>query len=166
VRGRGVPLDQDPVSIRVAIERAAYRLGVVRTGLLDRLDSTVLHLGAVEGSASRVMRIRDGDDSARLSAAIHQSDSMLCLIHSSLSIEVMAMHRARRGQARRVRRAQRAVHLMSGGLLLAFVYLTPDQGSVVTEVMRWLVFPVLAATGIAMWQWPRLRRLRHRRATA
>ncbi|HYJ70089.1 MAG TPA: hypothetical protein VEX15_20735 [Nocardioidaceae bacterium] len=72
----------------------------------------------------------------------------------------------RRGQARRIRRFQRAVHLVSGGLLLAFVYLTPDRGSVLTEVMRWLVFPVLVATGVAMWQWPRLRRLWHRRIAA
>jgi hypothetical protein len=68
------------------------------------------------------------------------------------------MRETRRGHARRVRTAQRAVHLVSGVLLLAFVYLTPDGGSVLTELMRWLVFPALAATGIAMWQWPRLRR--------
>jgi hypothetical protein len=91
---------------------------------------------------------------------------MLWSIHSSLFIEVMAMQPTRRGQARRIRRVQRAIHLVSGGLLLAFVYLTPDSGSAVTDVMRWLVFPVLAATGVAMWQWPRLRRLRRRRVAA
>jgi|Tabmets5t2r1_1033131.scaffolds.fasta_scaffold40934_2 hypothetical protein len=52
--------------------------------------------------------------------------------------------------------------MVSGVLLLAFVYLTPAADSVLTDLMRWLVFPVLAGTGIAMWQWPRLRRLRRR----
>jgi len=72
------------------------------------------------------------------------------------------MREPRRGHARRVRTAQRAVHMVSGVLLLAFVYLTPAADSVLTDLMRWLVFPVLAGTGIAMWQWPRLRRLRRR----
>ena len=69
------------------------------------------------------------------------------------------MRQTRRGHARRIRTAQRAVHLVSGVVLLAFVYATPASGSVLTDVMRWLVFPVLTATGVAMWQWPRLRRL-------
>ena len=74
--------------------------------------------------------------------------------------EVIEMRQTSRGSARRIRTVQRAVHLVSGILLLAFVYVTPADGSVLTDVMRWLVFPVLAATGIAMWQWPRLRRWR------
>jgi hypothetical protein len=76
------------------------------------------------------------------------------------------MRPTRRGHARRVRTVQRAVHLVSGVLLLAFVYLTPASGSVLTDVMRWVVFPVLAATGVAMWQWPRLRRLQRLRQRA
>jgi hypothetical protein len=62
-------------------------------------------------------------------------------------------------KARQTRRIQRMLHLTTGGVLLAFVYLTPDGGSVLTDIVRWLVFPLLAATGIAMWQWPRIRRL-------
>jgi hypothetical protein len=64
--------------------------------------------------------------------------------------------------ARQTRKIQRILHLLSGVALLAFVYLTPNPGSAASDVVRWLVFPLLAATGIAMWQWPRIRRLQRR----
>ena len=66
------------------------------------------------------------------------------------------------GGARRVRTAQRWVHLTSAALLLAFIYLTPDTDSTLMDLIRWVGVPVLAASGIAMWQWPRIRRVRRR----
>jgi hypothetical protein len=56
------------------------------------------------------------------------------------------------------RRLQRSVHLLAGLLLLGYVYVpAPDP---VQELVRLLVFPLLVATGVAMWQAPRIRRLR------
>jgi hypothetical protein len=66
------------------------------------------------------------------------------------------------GGARRVRTAQRWVHLTSAALLLAFIYLTPNTDSTLMDLIRWVGVPVLAASGIAMWQWPRIRRVRRR----
>lgn len=67
--------------------------------------------------------------------------------------------RARPGSAKRARTAQRAVHLLTGLVLVIYVYATPSEGSWPTMLVRWLVLPSLVATGLAMWQWPRLRRL-------
>jgi len=58
------------------------------------------------------------------------------------------------------------MHLATAALLLAFIYLTPDTDSTLLELIRWVGVPVLAASGIAMWQWPRVRRLRRRRVHA
>ena len=74
----------------------------------------------------------------------------------------MSMTTRKPGGARRVRTAQRWVHLTSAALLLAFIYLTPDTGSTLMELIRWVGVPVLVASGIAMWQWPRIRRVRRR----
>jgi hypothetical protein len=59
------------------------------------------------------------------------------------------------GQQRKI---QRIVHLIAGVLLLGYVYVPAPGG--VQELVRFLVFPLLAATGVAMWQAPRIRRLR------
>jgi hypothetical protein len=62
----------------------------------------------------------------------------------------------------RQRRAQRAAHLLAAVVLLAYVYAPVD--SRLEDVVRFAVFPVLALTGIAMWQSARIRRaLRSRR---
>jgi hypothetical protein len=58
--------------------------------------------------------------------------------------------------AARQRRLQRAMHLLAGAALLTYVYLPAGRG--LEDSMRFLVIPLLAATGIAMWQAPRLRR--------
>ena len=75
---------------------------------------------------------------------------------------VMSMSARKPGGARRVRTAQRWMHLASAVLLLAFVYLTPEADSILMDLIRWVGFPLLAASGIAMWQWPRVRQLRRR----
>jgi hypothetical protein len=60
--------------------------------------------------------------------------------------------------AGRQRKLQRNVHLLAGALLLGYVY--APAPSRVQELVRFIVFPLLVATGIAMWQAPRIRRLR------
>ena len=56
------------------------------------------------------------------------------------------------------RKLQRAVHLIAGVLLLGYVY-APAPGRI-QDLIRFLVFPLLVVTGVAMWQAPRIRRLR------
>jgi hypothetical protein len=46
------------------------------------------------------------------------------------------------------------------------VYAGPLLGPVCAAVVQWVVFPVLVATGIAMWKWPRIRRMLRGRAAA
>lgn len=62
------------------------------------------------------------------------------------------------------RRRQRAVHLVSGAMLLVFVY-GPDIGHFHTFVQV-VALPVLVLTGVVMWQAPRIRRLRKRMTAA
>jgi hypothetical protein len=54
------------------------------------------------------------------------------------------------------RRAQRRVHLVAGAVLAAYVY--APLGAEFEVVVRFAVFPILALTGIAMWQAARIRR--------
>jgi hypothetical protein len=54
------------------------------------------------------------------------------------------------------RRAQRVVHLLAGAVLLAYVYLPLD--SELQDAVRFVVFPVLILSGVAMWQAPRVRK--------
>ena len=56
------------------------------------------------------------------------------------------------------RRAQRRVHLASGLVVIAYLY-APLQTEL-QDAVRFLVLPALVATGILMWQAPRIRRLR------
>lgn len=54
-----------------------------------------------------------------------------------------------------LRRAQRRAHLLAGTVLLAYVY--APFGTELEAVVRFVVFPILALTGIAMWQAARIR---------
>lgn len=58
------------------------------------------------------------------------------------------------------RKAQRAVHLVTGLVLIAYLYGPFDDQ--LQDVVRFLVVPLLVVTGIAMWQAPRIRKLRKR----
>jgi thiosulfate reductase cytochrome b subunit len=58
------------------------------------------------------------------------------------------------------RKAQRRVHLAAALLLTAYLY-APLEGQL-QDAVRFLVLPALVLTGIAMWQAPRIRRLRKR----
>jgi thiosulfate reductase cytochrome b subunit len=55
------------------------------------------------------------------------------------------------------RKAQRIVHLAAALVLVAYLY--APFGGQLHDVARFIVVPVLALTGIAMWQAPRIRRL-------
>lgn len=64
---------------------------------------------------------------------------------------------------KRIRDVQCSVHLAGGLLLVAYIY-TPFGGMHAFEALvRFIVVPAIVATGMAMWQLPRLRkRLRDR----
>lgn len=49
------------------------------------------------------------------------------------------------------------MHLVSGTALVTYVYATPGPESLFTVGIRWLV-PIVVASGVAMWQGPRVRR--------
>ena len=74
-------------------------------------------------------------------------------------------HRKRRIEPRRARFLQRLVHLVTGFALVAYVYATPEPESHLTAGIRVLV-PIVVVSGVAMWQWPRVRRRLRRRAGA
>jgi hypothetical protein len=60
------------------------------------------------------------------------------------------------------RRGQRVTHLLAAAILCAYVYAPLDDQ--LQDLVRFAVFPVLALTGVAMWQAARVRRtLRSRR---
>lgn len=62
---------------------------------------------------------------------------------------------------KRQRDAQRAAHIVGGLMLGAYVYLPLIGGPaprVAEALMQAVIFPLVAATGLLMWQLPRLRR--------
>lgn len=61
-----------------------------------------------------------------------------------------------RGKQARVQ--QRAAHLVTGLFVMVAVYAGPLFGPVFTAVVQWVAFPTLVLSGVAMWQWPRIRR--------
>jgi ABC-type uncharacterized transport system involved in gliding motility auxiliary subunit len=67
---------------------------------------------------------------------------------------------------KRVRARQRAAHLVTGFIVLVAVYAGPLLGGAFTAVVQWVVLPVLVLTGVALWQWPRVRRVLRGRAAA
>lgn len=73
--------------------------------------------------------------------------------------------RRRKTSPRRVRQRQRVAHLLAGAVLLAYVYAAPALGPGFTAAVRWVVVPVLVISGVALWQWHRVRAaLRRRRS--
>lgn len=68
----------------------------------------------------------------------------------------------RRPMGKKIRERQRLAHLISGAVLIAYVYLPIDAGSLFEVAVRWVVLPLLVIDGLLMWQWPKLRRLARR----
>jgi thiosulfate reductase cytochrome b subunit len=58
------------------------------------------------------------------------------------------------------RKAQRRVHLAAALLLIAYLYAPLEDQ--LQDAVRFLALPALMVTGVAMWQAPRIRRLRKR----
>jgi hypothetical protein len=61
---------------------------------------------------------------------------------------------------------QRRLHLISGFVIAVVIYVEPAYDSAVATAVRWLLLPLLVLSGVAMWQWPRVRRLTRRSAGA
>jgi len=59
---------------------------------------------------------------------------------------------------KRMRDMERLVHLTSALLLATVVYAPWSDSTVATALVRFVVFPVMAGSGITMWQLPRVRR--------
>ena len=81
---------------------------------------------------------------------------------SQADVEVNRDVSRRRGP-KRTRTLQRRLHLLTGFVVVVYIYAAPELGAAATAGVRWLVLPVLVISGVVMWQWPRLRRLAHRR---
>lgn len=63
---------------------------------------------------------------------------------------------------KRLRDTQRVVHLVGGLMLGVYIYIPLIGGPgthIVQALMQLVVFPAVVATGVLMWQLPRLRRL-------
>ncbi|MFI6679831.1 hypothetical protein [Kribbella sp. NPDC050470] len=63
----------------------------------------------------------------------------------------------RTGGGKKVRDRQRLAHLVAGIAVVAYVY-APGAPALEAAV-RWVILPLLAASGVLMWQWPKVRRL-------
>jgi hypothetical protein len=61
----------------------------------------------------------------------------------------------RTGGGKKIRDRQRLAHLVAGAALVAYVYL---PGEALEAAVRWVILPLLVASGVLMWQWPKLRR--------
>ena len=58
-----------------------------------------------------------------------------------------------------VRQGQRAVHLVTGALIIAAVYGGALLPAWLIGFVQFVALPVLVASGVALWKWPRIRRL-------
>jgi hypothetical protein len=65
---------------------------------------------------------------------------------------------------KKIRGRQRLAHLVAGALLTLYVYLPITPGAVLHDAIRWVFLPLLVATGVLMWQWPKVRRWLRARA--
>ncbi len=54
---------------------------------------------------------------------------------------------------------QRVMHLIGAALLVIYVYVPLGDVPFFTTLMQVVVVPVIAVTGMLMWQMPRLRKL-------
>jgi len=63
------------------------------------------------------------------------------------------------GSNKRLRDIQRITHLVSAAMLVLYLYTPLGSAPLFTTLMQFLIVPVLVATGMLMWQLPRLRKL-------
>jgi hypothetical protein len=89
-------------------------------------------------------------------------------LQSMLSIgsTAQAQSALRSAGPKQTRSRQRALPLFAGLVVVVYVYAAPELGQAAAAGVRWLVLPILIASGVVMWQWPRLRvAARRRKAT-
>ncbi len=63
------------------------------------------------------------------------------------------------GSNKQQRDMQRITHLMGAAVLILYLYTPLGNTPIFTALMQFLVVPLLVATGMLMWQLPRLRKL-------
>ncbi len=62
---------------------------------------------------------------------------------------------------KQIRDIQRITHLVAALVLVLYVYLPLGSVPLLTTVLQFAMLPLLATTGLLMWQWTRLRKLLH-----
>ena len=60
---------------------------------------------------------------------------------------------------KQIRDIQRATHLVTALVLVLYVYIPLGNLPLLTMFVQFCVLPLLATTGLLMWQWTRLRKL-------
>jgi hypothetical protein len=64
----------------------------------------------------------------------------------------------RKLSGKEIRDRQRLAHLVTGALLVLYVYLPGAPNPVLQATIRWAILPLLVIDGVLMWQWPKVRR--------
>lgn len=59
---------------------------------------------------------------------------------------------------KQIRDRQRLAHLVTGALLVAYVYLPGTPNPIFQDAIRWVIVPAAVIAGVVMWQWPKIRR--------
>jgi archaellum biogenesis protein FlaJ (TadC family) len=57
---------------------------------------------------------------------------------------------------KQIRDIQRITHLVAALVLVLYVYIPLGSAPLLTTVLQFAVLPLLAVTGMLMWQWTRL----------
>jgi hypothetical protein len=59
---------------------------------------------------------------------------------------------------KQIRDRQRTIHLVTALVVVCYIYLPLGNVPLLTTVVQFAVLPLLALTGMLMWQWTRLRK--------
>ena len=65
---------------------------------------------------------------------------------------------ARTVSKKQIRDSQRVIHLVAALVLVLYIYLPLGSMPHLTTVVQFAVLPLLATTGLLLWQWTRLRK--------
>jgi len=65
---------------------------------------------------------------------------------------------ARTVSNKQIRDLQRVTHLLAALVLVLYLYLPVESVPLLTTVVQFVVLPLLALTGLLLWQWARLRK--------
>lgn len=65
---------------------------------------------------------------------------------------------ARTVSNKQIRDIQRVTHLAAALIVVLYIYLPLGSVPLLTTVVQFAVLPLLAASGLLMWQWTRLRK--------